>query len=298
MKRLNQLLAAGLLFVGAVANAQTTNFSPMDVAKAEIAAEKGNVLMVDKKPSFKLWQEAYRLDKVEYRTDATVFHFRYVGGSYSYIMLYAPDGTHPWFLRDKATGKEFAMKGVYNVRHNGKLVDNHIETGVLNLHSDGSGKMVATCEVHFAPLPSNVKAVDLIEGKGTETFYNHFHVLDIKMKAVKTPVVVDPVVEPIEPVVEVVENTPAVNKATQLAEIPGVECTVFPNPATEIVNVKLSDVTEKTRMQLLSANGQVLWTGTTQDNVSSINVSEFAAGTYYLHVTMGKQTAVKAIVIE
>jgi hypothetical protein len=213
-------------------------------------------------------------------------------------MLYAPDGSHPWLLRDKASGKEFGLKGVYNIRHNGKLVENHIETGVFNLYSDDSDKMIVTCEVHFDPIPANVKVADLIEGKGTDSYSNHFHVLNIKMKAPRAAVT--PAVEEvaiIEEVIETIEAKPAVNKATVLVDVPGIECNVFPNPATELVNVKLTDI-DKARMQLMNANGQVLWSAVTQDPTTTINVAEYPAGTYFLHVTVGTQTAVKAVVVE
>lgn len=297
MKRLNQLFAAGLLLATSqFATAQSTNFSPIAVAMEEKQASKADLLLLDKNPNYKLWQNEYRLDKVEYRTDATVFHFRYVGGQYSYIMLYAPNGSHPWLLRDDATGREFAMKGVYNVRQNGRLVDDQIETDMLSLGSDGGNKMIVTCEVHFAPLPKSVKSVDLIEGRGTDTYSNHFHVLDIKMKAPKVAVEI-PAEEVVVVEEQVVDAKPVVNKATQLVDVPGIECTVFPNPSTEIVNVQLTDI-EEARMQLFSSNGQVLWSNLVKNSATTINVSEFPAGAYFLHITVDGKTAVKSIIVE
>lgn len=280
MNRLQQLFAAGLLL-----SASTT-----------FAQSSAQMLSVDQHPKYQKGKNEYRIDKVEYREDATVIHFRYVGHNYSYITLYSPQGDHPWFLRDDATGQEFAMKGVYNVHRNGHLEEAEVqgELEVSAHYYSRRYKMNVTCEVHFEPLPAAVKQVDLIEGQGREDWSNHFNVFNIRLKTPKTAVAETPQEE--TPAVDQPANALAKKEPMQAMQSE-LDCTVFPNPSSTVLNVQIADA-NGAALRLVNTIGQVLWTGMATDNITTIDLRDYPAGAYFLHVEQGNQSAVKTVVIE
>ena len=310
MSRFTQLLAAAALLA---ISTQTTfaqcgneyramHHKGTKKAEARLASNTKDaaVLLMDNNPQYKIWRNEYKLDKVEYRTDATVMHFRYVGNNYSWVTLYAPDGDHAWMLRDEATKKEFKLKGVYNVVQNGKPMADQIATDRLDIYSDGeSDKLIVTCEVHFEALPAKVKVVDMIEGKGTDSRSNYFHVLNIQMKTPKVAKEKPAGEEPSQEIIieEVMAKVEKPKAETTFSIVEGVECRVYPNPTVEVINVEFPSAQEA-KMNLMSSNGQLVWSGIMQDSNSTIDVREYPAGNYFLHITVGDKTAVKSIVIE
>lgn len=253
-------------------------------------------LATDKKPKFKKWQKEYSLDKIEYRKDATVMHFRFDSDYYTYVSLYSPNGHYPWTLKAK-NGKTFELKGVHNIKHNGKLVAKEIEGAQVNIPSERKHTVI-TCEVHFERLPMNVKQVDLIEGLGSEQRTNHFHVLDIKLK---TPRIVEEVVEetPVEEVVEITGEA-ASNEATENTLIITREefnWTVYPNPTSDLVQVERLTDGEAT-IEVMNLSGQSIYRMTTQDRISTIDMTEYAAGTYIISLTTGEKTTAQKVIVK
>lgn len=277
---------------------------------------------IDNKPVYRQFNDKCILDKIEYKKDRTIFHFRYRASSYTSIWLYDPQGSHPWFLKDEANGKEYGLLGVYNVRRNNRLTHKEVNGGVIYLSADAKKeKTYFECEVHFERLPQEVAEVDLIEGKGMEEAWNHFHCFDIKISPLKektAPVVapialedlvlapkVDLFQEVVAPIQQPAANTPVTiqtqtNKQENTNTIDDVTTTsnwtVFPTPATNLLQVKQSDAQEA-QLTLTNLNGQVIWTGLMQGNNTSIDVSEFPAGAYLLqHTAAGNSTSQKVLI--
>lgn len=281
----------------------------------------------DKSPTYEQFNDQCILDKVEYQADRTIFHFRYRASSYTSIWLYSPEGEHPWFLKDKINDAEYNLIGVYNVRRNNRLTHKEVTGGFVYMNADSKKeKTYFECEVHFERLPETVSEVDLIEGKGMEGAWNHFHCFDIQINPLKTkkeepviapvevtevPVIVDelpkPIIAicalPIEPVVTVTvvetEETEIPTKETTNTLMEVVESsdwTVFPTPATNVLNVKQTEAQEA-QLTLVNINGQVIWTGRMQGTTRTINVSELSTGAYFLqHTAAGTTTSQKVLI--
>lgn len=75
--------------------------------------------------------------------------------------------------------------------------------------------------------------------------------------------------------------------------------TVYPNPATTVLNVKLGTVTDKATVTVYNAIGQiVLASQEVIDNSTEINVSTLTKGVYILKVNNGKEISNTKFVIE
>lgn len=280
---------------------------------------------IDSDPVYQQFNDRCILDKVEYKQDRTIFHFRYKASSYTSIWLYSPDGDHPWFLKDEINGEEYNLLGVYNVRRNNRMAYKEVTGNHVYMNADSKKeKTYFECEVHFERMPEHVSEVDLIEGKGMESAWNHFNCFDIKITPLKKkqdlavePIEVEDIVvaqpvdlfqEPIAPleptVTKVNTNTAQDNNnqdASQQAAVVQVTQTemnwsVFPTPATHVLNVKQSDV-QVAQLSLVTVTGQVVWNGRIQGTLTTIDVSEFAPGAYFLqHTVNGNTTAQKVLI--
>lgn len=275
----------------------------------------------EKHPTYEQFNDQCILDKVEYQQDRTIFHFRYRASSYTSVWLYAPDGAHPWFLKDKINDKEYDLIGVYNVRRNNRLVHKEVVNGNVYMHADSKkDKTYFECEVHFERLPESVSEVDLIEGKGMEAAWNHFHCFNIQVNPLKEEKE-EPVISPVEivkiPVIaevqllqeqvqtieqnpsEVVEVTETTTEESNKATIEVTEnanWSVFPTPASDVLNIKQTEAQEA-QLTLLNVNGQVIWTGRMQGTTKTIDISVLATGAYFLqHTAAGATTAQKVLI--
>jgi hypothetical protein len=279
----------------------------------------------DKNPTYEQFNEQCILDKVDYQEDRTVFHFRYKASSYTSIWLYAPAGEHPWFLKDKINDTQYNLIGVYNVRRNNKVTHKKVTGDHVYMSADSKKeKTYFECEVHFERLPETVAVVDLIEGKGMEEAWNHFNCFDIQVNPLKEkkeePVIAPIVIEEIEHLskaelfqrgitvptvindevgIEATEETETTTKATTNTLMEVVESTdwsVFPTPATNVLNVKQTDAQEA-QLTLVNINGQVIWTGRMQGTSKTIDVSELSTGAYFLqHTAAGATTSQKVLI--
>lgn len=281
----------------------------------------------DANPVYQEFNDKCILDKVEYQEDRTIFHFRYKASSYTSIWLYAPSGDHPWFLKDEINGEEYNLLGVYNVRRNNRLTNKEVTGDYVYLHADEKkDKTYFECEVHFERLPEHVTEVDLIEGKGMEESWNHFHCFDIKVTPLKSKkeakdLVISPIqpediviapdvdlfVEAIAPVevvapvevtneTEVVEETPSNSSNASLLEVTqATNWTVFPTPATTVLNIKQTEA-QTAQLALVSLNGQTIWTGRIQGTTKTIDISALPTGAYILqHTANGTTTSQKVL---
>lgn len=278
---------------------------------------------IDKDPVYTPFNENCILDKVEYQQDRTIFHFRYKSG-YTSVWFYSPEGDHPWYLRDEINGTEYKLLGVYNVRRNNRAMYKQVTGNYILMNADEKKDVTYfECEVHFERMPANVSEVDLIEGKGMEKAWNHFHCFDIKMfplkeveevvaevitpiqpEALEIPVLIEEVVAPIEevktPEVVATEETTAPqnnsNNSNALEINTATEWSVFPTPATNILNVKQSEAQEA-QLALVNLSGQVIWNGRMTGTTTTINISNIAAGAYFLqHTVNGNMTSKKVLI--
>lgn len=282
---------------------------------------------MDANPIYTPFNENCILDKVEYKADKTIFHFRYKSG-YTSVWFYSPEGDHPWFLRDEINGTEYKLIGVYNVRRNNRAMYKQVTGNYVLMNADEKKDVTHfECEVHFERMPAHVTEVDLIEGKGMENAYNHFHCFDIKMSPLKdetaveqvvlqeviapvvpellempvliTEEVVAPIEEVIAPEVVVVEETTTeegTNNSNALEINTATEWSVFPTPATNVLNIKQS-VTQEAQLAIVTLSGQVVWTGRMTGTAATIDISKLAAGAYFLqHTVNGNMTSQKVLV--
>lgn len=277
----------------------------------------------DKNPTYEQFNDQCILDKVEYQEDRTVFHFRYKASSYTSIWLYSPAGEHPWFLKDKTNDTQYNLIGVYNVRRNNKVAYKKVTGDHVYMSADSKKeKTYFECEVHFERLPETVVVVDLIEGKGMEEAWNHFNCFDIQVNPLKEkkeePVIAPIVIEEIEylskadlfqrglaiPIVtneeEETEETETATEETTNTLMEIVESTnwsVFPTPATNVLNVKQTDAQEA-QLTLVNINGQIIWIGRMQGTSKTIDVSELSAGAYFLQHTAAEATTSQKVLIK
>jgi hypothetical protein len=279
---------------------KTTQASTLEAARA------------DKNPTYEQFNDQCILDKVEYQEDRTIFHFRYRASSYTSIWLYAPGGDHPWFLKDKINDTEYNLIGVYNVRRNNRLAYKEVKGNHVYMSADSKKeKTYFECEVHFERLPETVSEVDLVEGKGMEAAWNHFNCFNIQVNPLKEKKE-EPVIIPVEvvaeelPVIETVgtetEETEEIENTTEKAASTLVEITegtnwsVFPTPATNVLNVTQTNAQEA-QLSLININGQVIWTGRMQGTTKTIDISELSTGAYFLqHTAAGTTTSQKVLI--
>jgi hypothetical protein len=62
----------------------------------------------------------------------------------------------------------------------------------------------------------------------------------------------------------------------------------YPNPASDQLNIKLSNWNGRQEIRMTDLSGRVVYTGETYDDLVTINVSDYNRGLYILTVTDGK----------
>ncbi|WP_198034955.1 T9SS type A sorting domain-containing protein [Winogradskyella sp. J14-2] len=63
------------------------------------------------------------------------------------------------------------------------------------------------------------------------------------------------------------------------------DISIFPNPTTHLINVKLSDVLSvKTSYTLIDLNGKIVTVGETNDQSFQIDLSQLNSATYFLNI--------------
>jgi len=239
----------------------------------------------DKKPKFEQWQPYYSINKIEYTEDEMVITFDYKG-HYSWLTFYGPEGLMAWQLIDDATGDVYHSTAVTNVKMGKNVIAEEVIDNYGSFSDDGQN---FTCEVHFPRLPRAVKQVDLIEGgKYYREHSNHFNVYDIQLKTPKVKrkrvriqeEVIEPKVEEVATVTE--ENTNENKIAATVEEAPTFN--IYPNPTTTLVNVEQFE-TQAATLEVLDLQGKIIQTLNTQERVTTIDVSDYPAGSYFIKVS-------------
>lgn len=137
----------------------------------------------DYKPKYIEHNNRYILDKIEYQSNRTVFHFRYLSKpSYeSSMSFYGPLHKYQWSLENVYNPSEYyKMTELKNVKKNGILlyaIFNQDELLFATKPYD-----VFTCEVHFPKLPSHITLANFLEGVNNKESPTHFNCLQVKIK--------------------------------------------------------------------------------------------------------------------
>jgi hypothetical protein len=70
---------------------------------------------------------------------------------------------------------------------------------------------------------------------------------------------------------------------------------LYPNPTSSIVTIELGNLTV-TKMELLSMNGQVIFTSSAIENVITLNLSQYSDGIYFVRILTGDSIVTKKII--
>jgi hypothetical protein len=77
---------------------------------------------------------------------------------------------------------------------------------------------------------------------------------------------------------------------------------IFPNPASDVVNIEVEGIVGSMELRMLNLAGQVVYAEKIEKQSSSflraINVSQFPAGVYYIHLAGDNVNKVQKVVIE
>jgi|GEM_PF-1173834 len=73
---------------------------------------------------------------------------------------------------------------------------------------------------------------------------------------------------------------------------------IYPNPATNVLNINFANAANKTSVKIFSLIGSEVLSTTTSDNNLSVDISNLAAGTYMVQITSDNVSVTKKIVKE
>ena len=73
---------------------------------------------------------------------------------------------------------------------------------------------------------------------------------------------------------------------------------IFPNPASDIVNIEVSDALLGGEYKIIDYSGRTVNTGTITSSIETLNVSDVARGSYYLHIQNGEETITRTFVLK
>jgi hypothetical protein len=77
------------------------------------------------------------------------------------------------------------------------------------------------------------------------------------------------------------------------------DVTLYPNPATDFVNVVLPEGhTDAYELQLINTQGQLIWKGMTRQQTQEINIQHLPGGIYFLQIRNGSQIRMMKLVKE
>lgn len=139
-----------------------------------------NPIVIDK-PTYRLWDKDYVLEKVVYTKTEIIFSVVVKFSRATDVTFYPVYGKHPWFLKDSKSGKKYPLKKVSNIRKNGELQLEKLTDFPLKLKTIAGEQATFSCRVHFDRLPASIDKVHLIEGKNKANDKNHFNFFDIKL---------------------------------------------------------------------------------------------------------------------
>lgn len=71
---------------------------------------------------------------------------------------------------------------------------------------------------------------------------------------------------------------------------------IYPNPASG--NLHIASIPENSMVQIISISGNILYSSVAESNYAEINVSEFAAGIYFVRITNNNDRFIQKIIIQ
>lgn len=157
--------------------------SPYQTAPTDSALQ---VQYTDYLPKCRQTATNFMIAKVEYASDRTVLHFRYVSDrDRDVVRFYGKDLEKAWVVssprRPGVTPIE-QRADVYNIRINNQLQLSHLMSGDQVQYSPQRGDIVS-CEIHFNNMPSVIRSVDLIGGDvDAATTSARFNFADLLLK--------------------------------------------------------------------------------------------------------------------
>ncbi len=97
-----------------------------------------------------------------------------------------------------------------------------------------------------------------------------------------------------------VSNLPgsSVNAPAAISKVNNLKLEIYPNPASDLLNVKLTGAEETVNIKIYNALGQIIDDFNIKDNQSTINLSKYKKGLYFVGVDDGVHNALKKFVKE
>ena len=75
------------------------------------------------------------------------------------------------------------------------------------------------------------------------------------------------------------------------------EWTLYPNPATTHINIEL-ETAQEAQIAIKDMNGRLVYSAQSQDQTTTLDVSNYAAGTYIVKITLGEQVTAKKFILK
>jgi len=73
---------------------------------------------------------------------------------------------------------------------------------------------------------------------------------------------------------------------------------IFPNPVNDILNIGLQDILRNAEIRIQNLNGQKVFKSRIENQKTSIDVSSFANGIYFLTISNSEKTATMKMVVQ
>lgn len=94
------------------------------------------------------------------------------------------------------------------------------------------------------------------------------------------------------------EFRPGVNDGISTIASELADALIYPNPTSEIVNIEVSEALLGGEYKIIDYSGRTVNTGTITSSIVTINVSDVARGSFYLHIQNGKETITRTFVLK
>ncbi len=94
--------------------------------------------------------------------------------------------------------------------------------------------------------------------------------------------------------------TTAITVATNIIEFGNTLISIYPNPANDIINIKLDNINYDVDYTLIDINGKMIASGTIEanSNIEQIKITDLAAGVYNIKLSSENETLNKRIIIQ
>ena len=142
---------------------------------------KSHETHIDHAPDYRSKKRPFEIEKIEYQSDRTVFHFKAKLIYNIPIVLHPVASKDAWYLEEVKSGRQHALQAIRQVRINETLVHKELQDTYQNDVSRELHGGVLRCELHFKRLPKRIKQVHLIEGQGRAQEPDYFNFFDLKI---------------------------------------------------------------------------------------------------------------------